>query len=958
MSVPHRTFGDIVNLALAAPAHAFPTGAEAPAAPLEGRVSELSALIDRIPRNGAGPASAVLVTASAGMGRSALLRAFCGTAASRASVLRTGPLDGTWYASGGAERSGARLPPHDGSLSAFRLHRAVSDLARHGPVVLAVDDAHLCRPHTLHGVGHVLRRSAGLPLLAVVTMPTVAAVEEPPAVTALLAQHAWTTVELAPLAARDVARVLARRLGGLPEPALLHRCLEYSRGVPAAVHAFADRHGATDADLRGDMCSATGREPEPAHGRRAGPDSLPRSASAVLSAVAALGSAEPELVSELIQLPLPTVRRVLDRLAELRALPPEGSGEGSGDAARPLPHGVPADDLVPLRPRAARLLEDRGRPPAEVAEVLLRIGHGAQPWMLETLYSAALDTGSDARAMRYLSHALDIGAGQDARVVRRIRARLAEILSTTAPDLALPHLSALLMTSDDGHEAAGIASRYADTLIGLGRGEEAARLLARVLDHPAGSTTTPVAERHRPELEAALLLSGTLGRDTLRWVRERSQTATAPTDDAPGHHRLQLARAALAVLGGRPANVLTEDCARAAATPPGTPLADLTLTASALVAHFTDDDTGALDALDRILCRPAPQGPGPVRAKALMVRALVLSGTGDLPAAEDDSRQALENERFGELAAGPVTTSAQAPGPRPEATAPAVLFAYVLAQRGRVAAAESMLSQVGRADLEPLFYVHPLYWWARAAIRRARGDAHGALVALRAGGRCLPPGGAASPVVLPWWLEAADILTELGRPDEARHIAAQGGMSADRWGTPRGAGLALLARGLATPGRAGHRLLDDACAQLAESRARPLWARAEYALGSALLDAGDPRGARTRLRTALDLMTGCGAGNAAEGIRLRLARAGGRPRRLTGRPGDALTERERRVAALAMAGRSNREIAGSLYITRRTVELHLTNAYQKLGVSGREELGGVLRASHTKLTSRPGGEER
>jgi len=307
-------------------------------------------------------------------------------------------------------------------------------------------------------------------------------------------------------------------------------------------------------------------------------------------------------------------------------------------------------------------------------------------------------------------------------------------------------------------------------------------------------------------------------------------------------------------------------------------------------------------------------------------------------------------ERRGEPVAGP--------GARPEATAPAVVFAYVLAQRGRVAAAEAMLSQVGGADLEPLFYVHPLYWWTRAAIRRAHGDPRGALVALRAGGRAVPPGGVASPLVLPWWLEAADILTESGHADEARRTALRGGASADRWGTPRGTGLALLARGLTTPGRAGHRLLDEACARLAESRARPLWARAEYTLGSALLDAGDPRGARPRLRTALDLMIGCGAGNAAEGIRLRLARAGGRPRRLTSRPGDALTERERRVTALAMAGRSNREIAESLYITRRTVELHLTNAYQKLGVSGREELGGVLRDPHANRTPRLGGEER
>ena len=86
----------------------------------------------------------------------------------------------------------------------------------------------------------------------------------------------------------------------------------------------------------------------------------------------------------------------------------------------------------------------------------------------------------------------------------------------------------------------------------------------------------------------------------------------------------------------------------------------------------------------------------------------------------------------------------------------------------------------------------------------------------------------------------------------------------------------------------------------------------------------------------------------------RLAEAGGRPRQLTGCRGDALTSGERRVAVLAMEGRSNREIAETLYITRRTVELHLTHVYQKLGVSRRAELGYVLSELRTTTLSRAG----
>ncbi|GAB2919619.1 LuxR family transcriptional regulator [Streptomyces heilongjiangensis] len=55
-----------------------------------------------------------------------------------------------------------------------------------------------------------------------------------------------------------------------------------------------------------------------------------------------------------------------------------------------------------------------------------------------------------------------------------------------------------------------------------------------------------------------------------------------------------------------------------------------------------------------------------------------------------------------------------------------------------------------------------------------------------------------------------------------------------------------------------------------------------------------------------------------------------------------LTPAEARVAALAGEGLSNRLIAERLSISPRTVELHLTRAYRKLGVSGRAELPAAL----------------
>ena len=48
----------------------------------------------------------------------------------------------------------------------------------------------------------------------------------------------------------------------------------------------------------------------------------------------------------------------------------------------------------------------------------------------------------------------------------------------------------------------------------------------------------------------------------------------------------------------------------------------------------------------------------------------------------------------------------------------------------------------------------------------------------------------------------------------------------------------------------------------------------------------------------------------------------------------ALTASERRIVRLASEGRSNAEIAQTLYVSVKTVETHLSGAYRTLGISG------------------------
>jgi DNA-binding CsgD family transcriptional regulator len=55
-------------------------------------------------------------------------------------------------------------------------------------------------------------------------------------------------------------------------------------------------------------------------------------------------------------------------------------------------------------------------------------------------------------------------------------------------------------------------------------------------------------------------------------------------------------------------------------------------------------------------------------------------------------------------------------------------------------------------------------------------------------------------------------------------------------------------------------------------------------------------------------------------------------------PGEALTRREREIAALVAAGLSNREVAERLVISKRTVDAHMEHIFGKIGVSSRVQL--------------------
>ena len=103
-----------------------------------------------------------------------------------------------------------------------------------------------------------------------------------------------------------------------------------------------------------------------------------------------------------------------------------------------------------------------------------------------------------------------------------------------------------------------------------------------------------------------------------------------------------------------------------------------------------------------------------------------------------------------------------------------------------------------------------------------------------------------------------------------------------------------------------------------------------------------PTEAREPLQRALELARACGATALAERVRTELQATGARPRREALSGVGSLTPSERRVADLAAAGATNREIAQELFVTPKTVEVHLSNTYRKLEIRGRRELVGAL----------------
>ena len=192
-----------------------------------------------------------------------------------------------------------------------------------------------------------------------------------------------------------------------------------------------------------------------------------------------------------------------------------------------------------------------------------------------------------------------------------------------------------------------------------------------------------------------------------------------------------------------------------------------------------------------------------------------------------------------------------------------------------------------------------------------------------------------------WWVcDQVEALLALDRVDDAVRVLdawdreRQEGDDRALAHVTRCNGLVAAARGDVTEAAA---LLEDAVVQHEQAADSFGRARALLALGVVRRRERQKRAARQAIAAALEGFEQLGAATWIERARAELGRIGGRARE------EGLTAAERRVVALVAEGRTNREVAATLFLGERTVETHLSHAYAKLGVRSRAELARTFR---------------
>ncbi|WP_097229197.1 helix-turn-helix transcriptional regulator [Streptomyces zhaozhouensis] len=875
---------------------------------------------------GRGAGAFAVVSGPTGHGRSTVLRRLAARAADAGAVVLTAT----------AHRDGPPAPHatvgqllaplrRDDAPDDARLHTAVREAAARRTVLVTVDDLQHADEASVRDLRHLADRLAGERVALVVSWRRVPGEDEPEPLRALLYRPAARWL-LLPALPPDAVVALARRHGAAAARRVAeHRAL--AGGSPLLATALA-----RDA-------AQPGTVPGPAYARavltclyRTGPVAT-RVARALALLDAPGAPDDPRLLGRLAGVDAGLRERALDALAEAGVLADGAFRHPAG--RRAVLDGLPADEETALRRAAARLLHEEGAPAGTVAAQLLAAGPLREEWVPPLLREAArgaLAGGETTGAARLLRLAVESCATDVARYTAKVE--LAMVRWMSDPAASVPLFLALRAPILAGKVPARHALDVALTMLWGLRFDEA----VEVIEH-AGLVPTDDPEEVLRARVTRLMLETMFPGVAARLGGAPALPATRGrlgSEDEALLGVLEILSAVLRQSADGHALARVEQELRGNHTGPNTlaPIGSPVLGLLCLV--YSDRLTAAAEWCDRALADTGsaafPDAAGALwRAFLDAVGAVVALRTGRPRAAVERARGALE--RIGAR----------------DWNSTRVLALATLAEAHTgmgelAAAAELFVDPVPDGAFEAL--AGPLYLHARGRHHLAEDRAHAALADFLRCGRQLTTWGVEAPGLVPWRAAAAEAWLALGEPARAR-VLAEEQLVVLRDEFPRTRAMAL--RCLAATRAPGERPapLRAAVALLERCGARYELARVLVDLGEAHHALGDRHAAYSVRRRARRIARDCDARGLYEpapppaapptedAADRRAPRGGDAPARLT--------TSERRVAALAVQGFSNREIAEHLYVTVSTVEQHLTRVYRKTGVGSRAELSAALR---------------
>jgi predicted ATPase/DNA-binding CsgD family transcriptional regulator len=937
----------------------------ASAAALLERELELTQLGDALVKTQQGRGQVVLIEAPGGLGKTSLLNAACETAAAagfvclraRASelerdfaygcvrqllepvVARTPQAERGRLFQGAAALSkplfaAAEFPEPSSADNAFSvlhgLYWLLNNMADEGPLALAVDDIHWADLESVRLLNYLTPRVDGL---ALAVLGSFRSEEDLGAdVVRLVAAPETIVVRPRPLSSAATMALCERRLGAGVAPEFAAACREATGGNPffleALLHEVRERGLAPASD---DAASVLGIGPSAvAEALLLRLSGRPAAATTLVRAVAVMGDgASVADAARLAELSQGEATRAADLLSELEILKHGERLEFAHPIVREAVYAdMGAHERAKAHARAAGILTRSGASEERVAAQIVKAEPAGDPERVELLRRVAADAlvrGAPAAAAALLGRALAEPPLPGSRAHVLLELGSAE-LRLAAP-AAVDHLTAAVELIREPQLLATAVLRLANALTNSGDADRAVEAIESAIE---------TVEPHDREL--ALLLKAELAaKAQVAGLKARSVAAKRIVRDgdlagATAGERLVLA--CLAFDRARASESASEAAAhieRALARGRLRDELEVDVVGPFYLLMIGLLATEALDlaeaCLEQALADAQAQASIPAMAFVLEFRGWVSLRRGAVAQAEADARTALELLTAHEIRLG-------------DAFALALLI-EALIERGGLDSAERVLhSSYFGEEIPPGLPTNDLLE-ARALLRLAQGRTHEGLDDLREFGRHDELWGAANPLASRWRSRAALALAAVGDGEGARRTAAEDLQRARRWGAASGIGVALRAAALIEGSAASVDRLREAADVLERSPARLEYARALTDLGAALRRANRRAAARSALQDGLDLAERCGARALAERARIELRAAGGRSSGL-GIESEQLTVSERRVAELAAAGRSNPEIAQTLFVTRKTVETHLGHVYRKLSISGRGELGRAL----------------